>query len=103
MKKCKITVLKVTVEDELIRDYGAPGTGACGVFKEGQEFITSFAMPRGFCPEAWRAVQPFVFALAHGADMPFFDEWVDPKHRGVAIVSCSDGLRPVIFKVEPAE
>lgn len=33
-----------------------------------------------------------------------FDDWIDTKkHPGVAIVSCNDGLRPVIIKIERIE
>ena len=42
-------------------------------------------------------------ALAHGADKSLFyyDDWI--KKPGVAIVSCNDGLRPVIMKLEAIE
>ena len=45
----------------------------------------------------------YVFALAHGADKSLFyyGEWI--KKPGVAIVSCNDGLRPIIMKLEATE
>lgn len=55
---------------------------------------------RGFCDEAWKAIYQYVFALANGAEGWYSDDWIDPKHKGVAICSCNDGLRPVIIKVE---
>lgn len=43
---------------------------------------------------------PIVFALAHGATKePFYyGDWISKP--GIAICSCNDGLRPVIFKQE---
>ena len=40
MKKCKITVLKTTLDKELAEEYGAEGLTACPMMKEGQCFIT---------------------------------------------------------------
>ncbi|MBR3221682.1 MAG: TIGR04076 family protein [Kiritimatiellae bacterium] len=39
-------------------------------------------------------------ALAHGAgkSLFYYGDWI--KKPGVAIVSCNDGLRPVIMKLE---
>ena len=44
-----------------------------------------------------------MFALAHGADKSLFyyGDWI--KKPGVAIVSCNDGLRPVIMKLETTD
>lgn len=100
MKKCKITVLKTTLDEELAKEYGREGLGKCPFLKEGQVFYSSFEQPEGFCDEAWKAIYQYVFALAHGADqVRFYDgDWT--KDKGVAICSCNDGLRPVIFKLE---
>lgn len=50
-----------------------------------------------------KAIYQYVFALAHGAekDLFYYGDWV--KIPGVAICSCNDGLRPVIFKVEATD
>ena len=66
-------------------------------------FYADYAKPQGFCDEAWKAIYQYVFALAHGADMTLFyyGDWI--KKPGVAIVSCNDGLRPVIMKLEATE
>ena len=44
-----------------------------------------------------------VFALAHGAgkSLFYYGDWI--KNPGVAIVSCNDGLRPVIMKLEATD
>ena len=42
MKKCKITVLKTTLDKELAEEYGVPGLGACPMMKEGQVFYADY-------------------------------------------------------------
>ncbi len=103
MNKCKITVLKKTFDEELAKEYGAEGLTACPMLKEGQVFYADYAKPEGFCDEAWKAIYQYVFALSHGAENQvfYFGDWI--KTPGVAICSCNDGLRPVIFKIEATE
>lgn len=103
MKKCKITVIKKTFDKELAKEYGAPNLGSCPMLKEGQVFYADYAKPEGFCDEAWKAIYQYVFALSHGADKNtfYFNDWI--RVPGVAICSCNDGLRPVIFKIEATD
>jgi uncharacterized repeat protein (TIGR04076 family) len=101
MKKCKITVLKTLLLEDLAAEYGKKGIGKCPVLSIGQEFYSSWAKPDGFCDEAWKAIYHYVFALANGSDTFFDGDWVEKP--GMAICSCNDGLRPVIFKIERAE
>ena len=103
MNKVKITVLKTTFDAELAAQYGAEGLTACPMMKEGQVFFADYAKPEGFCDEAWKAIYQYVFALAPGAgkDVFYFGDWI--REPGVAICSCNDGLRPVIFKLEATE
>lgn len=100
MNKVKITVLKTTFDKELALEYGAEGLKACPMLQAGQIFYADYAKPDGFCDEAWKAIYQYVFALAHGAgnDLFYYGDWIGIP--GVAICSCNDGLRPVIFKVE---
>lgn len=98
MKRVKITVLKTTLDKELAAEYGAEGLSECPAMKAGQEFITEFGKPEGLCDEAWKAIYQYVFALSHGAGDFYGGDWM--KKPGVAICSCNDGLRPVIFKLE---
>ena len=97
--KLKITVLKRLDPSELFetlpvtrRDWMVP----CGIYEDGQEFIISggLRMPEGFCPSAWRAINHNVRTLGYGGTLPFHDE------GNVAVNCCTDGLRPVIFKIE---
>ncbi len=103
MKKVKITILKTMLNEDLAREYGIPGLKACPMMKVGDVFYADYAKPEGFCDEAWKAVYQYVFALAHGADKALFyyGDWI--KEPGVAIVSCNDGLRPVILKLEATD
>ena len=103
MKKVKITVLKKTLDAELAQEYGAEGLGPCPMLRQGQTFEADYAMPEGFCPEAWKAIYQYIFALAHGCEKELFyyGDWI--RVPGVAICSCNDGLRPVIFKLEATD
>ena len=103
MNKVKITVLKTTLDEELAREYGAEGLKACPMLREGQVFYADYAKPDGLCDEAWKAIYQYVVALAHGAGREtfYYGDWI--RKPGVAICSCNDGLRPVIFKLEATE
>ena len=102
MKKVRITILKTTFQQELAEEYGIDGLRVCPLMEEGQVFYADYAKPDGFCDEAWKAIYQYVFALAHGADeIWYFGDWI--KKPGVAIVSCNDGLRPVIMKLESTD
>ena len=99
MKKCKIPVLKRNFEDEIAAEYGVEGLGKCPTHEVGEVYYADFAKPEGFCDEAWKAIYQYVFALSHGSgDSFYYGDWI--KVPGVAICSCNDGLRPVIFKIE---
>lgn len=103
MKKVKITVIRKMFNEDLVKEYGADGLTACPMLKEGQVFYADYAKPDGMCDEAWKAIYQYVFALAHGAgsDTFYYGDWI--KIPGVAICSCNDGLRPVIFKLEATD
>ena len=103
MNRVKITVLKTTLDKELAAEYGADGLTACPMLREGQTFYADYAKPEGLCGGAWEAIYQYVFALAHGAGegLFYYGDWI--KQPGVAICSCNDGLRPVIFKLEATD
>ena len=100
MNKVKITVLKTTLDRELAAEYGVPSLKACPMLREGQTFLADYAKPDGLCDEAWKAIYQYAFALSHGAGegLFYYGDWI--RQPGVAICSCNDGLRPVIFKLE---
>ena len=103
MKKVKITVLKTTFDKGLAEEFGAEGLGPCPMLQAGQVFHADYAKPEGLCDEAWKAIYQYVFALAHGAEsgLFYYGDWI--RKPGVAICSCNDGLRPVIFKLEATD
>ena len=103
MKKVKITVLKTTLDKELAQEYGIEGLTACPMLKAGDVFYAEDANAEGRCDEAGKAIYKYDFALAHGADKELFyyGDWI--KKPGIAICSCNDGLRPVIFKLEATD
>lgn len=101
MEKVKITVTKrFKPEDVLGKEMKNPQGDVivpCEKFKEGQEFIMdndSLNNPDGFCEWAWKDLLPYVSALATGGN---FLSWFE---KGVAYGACTDGLRPVCFKLE---
>jgi len=102
MKKVKITILKRTTMDDLINEYGGAGLGICDFHKEGQVYYCNngWRKPDGLCDNAWKAMMEYVMTLAHGGSN-FYNGWLNDPN--IAIISCNDGLRPVIFKIEVAE
>ena len=100
MKRCKITILKTTLNEELAKEYAGPDFTKCPMMREGQVFYADYAKPEGFCDEAWKAIYQYVFALANGGGKNgfFFNDWVREPYT--AIACCNDGLRSVIFKLE---
>ena len=93
--RVKITVMKRLYNEELV-DAFTEGEKwpLCDVFSEGQEFVSNnVEAPEGFCSWAWADIQKYVMALARGANFA----GVKP---GVHVSSCTDGFRPVIFKLE---
>lgn len=103
MKKVRITILKTTFDSELVKEFGMIGLGPCPLMKAGEVYYADYAKPEGFCDEAWKAIYQYVFALAHGTgeNLFYYGDWI--RKPGVAIVSCNDGLRPVIMKLEATD
>jgi uncharacterized repeat protein (TIGR04076 family) len=105
LPKCRITVLKRTINQDLIDEYlvdAYQGTGPCESFEERQEFVIESeeelgTVPEGFCAWAWGDIRNDIYAVAAGADMPGF------RRRGTVITGCTDWFRPVIFEVERME
>jgi uncharacterized repeat protein (TIGR04076 family) len=104
MIACKITVLKTSLNKDFVDQYVAverkKSFGPCEVFKEGQEFIVNpwSGLPQGFCPWAWDDIYKAIVGFGSGGD---FGMWYDDKN--VLIACCTDGTRPVYFKIEKIE
>ncbi len=91
---CKITVLKRTINQDLYKEYRGKEGSKCEVFKEGQEFILEyppFSPPEGFCPWAWADIRTFLHGIYGGIQYGGSD---------VFVTCCTDGFRPVLFKLE---
>lgn len=104
MVKCKITVLKRTVHQDLADEYCKSKIGICTKFKDGDEFVTenSMQMPEGFCNYAWHDIHRFLLALMTGGNFGSYS-WNWMKDDNTMIICCTDGIRPVIFKLERIE
>jgi len=97
--KCKITVLKRTINQDLIDEYlddPYKDFGLCECFSDGQEFIieSPSVVPEDFCAWAWADIRRDILTVVVGGDMPGM------RLRGTVITGCTDWFRPVIFKVE---
>ena len=97
MKKCRITVMRRTVYEDLMKLYENPIEHACEM-KTGEEFISCDGKkPEGLCDNAWECMSKYVTELANGGGN-FFDGWM--KNPKSAMISCDDGFRPVSFYIE---
>ena len=101
MPDVKITVVKRLDNKQLFGDNPPlefTGEGQCDRLKDGQEFICKEgAFPEGFCSWAYADIQRDIIHLRLGGDFP----WI--KEKGAILSSCTDGARPVIFKLERME
>ena len=100
--KCKITVLRREFYQDLADEYLAnPNVGKCNLFHDGQEFIVDgkdfWKMMNGkFCAEAWDSISRYIYAALQGGSI--MRGWTNDEK--VMIAACSDGVRPVSFKIE---
>ena len=102
MAKVKITVVKKLNNKDLFGDNPpaeCTDEPECPILEVGQEFIIDQLLecPPGFCSWAFADIQREVAHLFLGFNYP----WI--KEKGVLLESCTDGCRPVIFKLERIE
>jgi len=100
----RITVLKRAFHEDLLAPPLTERTirqlTPCSDFYDGQEFIVDGplpAKPEGFCDGAWCDIQKHVYIVAFGGTF----ESTDPP--GICYACCTDGLRPVTFRIEPVK
>ena len=103
MPACKITVLKTMYNQDLADEYRRPELrrGPCPHYAEGQEFIVQHFGERPvdfFCDWAWNDIHKVLMALMMGGD---FSRWM--KDGNTFITCCTDGIKPVVFKLETIE
>ena len=104
--ECRITVLETMVFPEYQEKYLAdPKSGPCPCFKKGDTFLLKrtreqddfYRMLDGrFCSEAWDAISRYVYTALQGGSI--MHGWTNDERMMIAC--CSDGTRPVIFKIE---
>ena len=104
----KITVVKKTFHSDLVNeltidpdqwenDSIGENANCCHAFNIGHEFISDGThMPEGFPDPPWVDIQKYVFILGRGGNML-------GVRKGTFVTNCSDGFRPVTFKLERIE
>jgi len=97
--KCKITVIKRSVNKDIIDTYlteDMRNYTPCSKLKEGEEFIvySEFDMPDNFCHWAWADIRHDILAGANGARYTWY------KEEAMTISGCTDWIKPVLFKIE---
>ena len=105
LHRVKISVLKKIDPGEVFNgrvpvrpDNGKPYS-ICDAVEEGDVFFVGWdrGMPEGFCPNAWKSIGSSLSVIQWGGD------YYPNLPRGTAITCCSDGIRPVCFKLERLE
>ncbi len=97
--KVKITVLRKMYNEDYARQYTQTIAPKCESFEEGQVFVVENMVrpPDDFCAWAWVDLQRSIQTLMRGGT--FKDTgWM--KEDNMLITCCSDGIRPVVFKLE---
>lgn len=100
MATCKITVLKRLYDEELAEAYRRCDIhqGPCPYYEEGQEFVVRYLGERPadfYCDWAWNDIYKFILVMMTGGD---FGPWMQDKDTFIAC--CTDGIKPVIFRLE---
>ncbi len=98
----KITVVKTLSMKDVFGSSSpkiAAGTEVvCPRLKEGETFVSQKGMcPQGLCGRAFADIQRDISHIRFGGSYPWLQE------EGVAYSCCTDGLRPVVFRLERAK
>lgn len=101
MAKVQITVLERTFNREIAEAFGSDGFkrgrgfGPCPNFRDGQTFVLDgLGKPDRFCSSAWADIHGIVRTVAFGG------EQASVRTHNAAIACCTDGMKPVVFKLE---
>ena len=103
--RVKITIVRRFSPEEVfgaeIRKRSGEKIPTCG-YKDGREFLVDFdevgwEKPEGLCGHAWHDMFEDVMVLYYGGDYEHLEE------PNVIYSSCTDGTRPVVFKIERIE
>jgi len=99
MANARITVIKKVFHQDIIDEYLPHLSGQaeiCSVFDVGQTFEVEGpfgSKPDGFCDWAWADIHKVVALTMMGAN----------PTPGTEFTCCSDGLRPVTFRIQRIE
>ena len=102
--KVKVTVLDKKLYPELQEQYCAdPRSGPCPCYQVGDTFLSGRYGARAagcpvipHCTEAWDAIARYIYTGLQGGSI--MRGWMQDER--VMITCCSDGTRPVIFKIQ---
>lgn len=99
MADVKITVVAKLQPGEIFDELAASTVNpVCEAVEIGKTYLSQgLKMPEGFCAWAWADIQRDVAHLALGGDF----RWISKP--GSMVSCCTDGLRPVVFKLERVE
>lgn len=72
--------------------------GPCPILNEGDSFVYEggAVMPEGLCPWAWIDLYNQISGVSGRVE----NHWYKPN---IAIGCCTDGVRPVVFRLEGVE
>ena len=106
MVRIKITVVKKMKTGDIFGDNFpkiSEEASCCERFEEGDIFISedvNMEMPKGWpCPWAYNDIYKGLVVLQYGGDF----QSVGMKEKDIVYLAWTDGLRPVIFKLERVE
>ena len=90
-RRSVVTVLRCECHSDLQSRFASdPDAGPCPMLSTGMSWnVGSKSMPKGMCPKAWKAISAHLSGETDSCS----------GSRSV-IVSCPDGIRPVIFKID---
>lgn len=102
MQNVRITVIRKEFYPEIADAYLKDGSavGPCPFHDVGDVYLYEGGAekPEGFCPWAWIDIYRGVNALSAGAS---YTPW--NKQERMQILCCTDGVRPIVFKVEAVD
>lgn len=99
MVNYKITVLRRTINEDFANEYTKEKSELCPKTSEGQVFFSiDGAKPEDFCEFAWIDIYKYIFTLKFKGN---FSDWM--KEPNIVITCCTDGIRPVFYKIERVE
>lgn len=98
MPRCRVEVVRRECYMDLQSLYlDDPEAGPCPAMKCGDcfEVTAGGTCPDGFCPKAWKSISAVI-----AGRMACPGGGAADAAAGTAVVSCPDGSRPVIFRIE---